>query len=107
MTEATDHDLSNMGRCDVCGEPVDMRDEGDELVIMENAGDGEFDDEAIAQAMARALRRSGKPEDYSAAKAYEEDGGFMAHEECYQKTSIPDFPTMEPGEVSEKADEAE
>ena len=93
--DAAHHNIRNMGRCDVCGKPIDMEHAEDELVIMENDDEHGFSEEEIAQAMADALRRTGRPEDYSAAKAYEEDGGFMAHEECYQKTSIPDFPTME------------
>lgn len=101
LTMSEDIDTSNMGRCDVCGKPIDMRDAGDDLVIME-AGDPEPDghtEQDAIDAMVRALRGVGTPEDHAVADAYEEEGGFKAHEECYQKTSIPDFPTTEDYDV--------
>lgn len=94
-TEPYHEDLSYMGECDICGKPIDMRDAGHELVTMEQGDPPEgFEEADVVDAMVRALRGCGKPEDHAAADAYEEEGGFIAHERCYQMTSIPDFPTM-------------
>lgn len=98
MTNATDHDISNMGRCDICGKPIDMRDAGDELATMEfnEPDDDRFSADDIRDAMVRALRGgSPTPADHMLADAIEESGTYVAHQRCVDESSIPDMPTME------------
>lgn len=86
-------DISNLGRCDVCGEPIDMRDAEDELVIFESADDVEgFSVEDMSRAMEDALRRSGTPEDHAAADAFVENNGFVGHARCVEQTALTDMP---------------
>lgn len=95
MKKNTGHiDISNMGRCDVCGKPIDMEHEQDNLYIMST--EETEAPEKMAEAMADALRRCGRPEDHAVADAFEEENGFKAHSRCYEDTSIPEkFPHME------------
>lgn len=92
-------DVSNMGRCDICGEPVDLRDDEDELVMVTK---GELGNEAhgippeeAAHAMADALEASDNVKDDMVAEALREDTGYRLHGRCYEETTIPDWPTME------------
>lgn len=94
----SEHDLSNQGRCDVCGKPIDMRDAGDNLATMEFDEpdvDGITIEDARA-AMVDALRAGdASPEDHMLADAIEERGTYAAHQRCVDESSIPDFPTEE------------
>lgn len=89
-------DASNVGRCDICGKPMDMRDAGDEVVVYEAGDPGEWganiDRQDMIDAFVRALRRDGSPESHAAADEYEKDGELAAHDQCIQKTNIPDMP---------------
>lgn len=75
-----DMDISNMGRCRICGKPVDLRDQGDELAITEF---GEYipADEG-RKAVVDALRSVGTPESHAAADAIEDEGDILAHGDC-------------------------
>jgi hypothetical protein len=85
-------DISNMGRCVVCGKPVDMRDEGDGLVVMEQhvpdePGIGETE---VREAMADALRQGG-PKDHTLAEAYEDGEEIVLHQRCHDETMLPNL----------------
>lgn len=88
-----------LDRCDICGDTVDPSD-GDHMTVIEDPHVDSIDAEGItqeevAEAMAEALRHTGEPEDYSAAEAYEKKGGLVAHQDCFQKTSIPSIHRQE------------
>jgi len=90
------HDTSNMGRCCICGAPIDLRDEGHDLVAIEQ--DGDLDDTPVTQddanaAIADALVRLGGPENHALADAIEGQGEPIMHAECEQQTSWDQLPT--------------
>lgn len=91
---------TNAGRCDVCGETVDMRDAGDRLVVSEHRlegepPDGKTEEEALremAEELARVLEEyGGEPEDHSLAEALRENGEYKAHGDCLEDTSMRDL----------------
>lgn len=93
-----DIDLSNMGRCVVCGDTIDMRDEGSNLVVMEqNVPDHpDVDEQDVRKSMADALRRYDEPQNHTLATAYEEGKEIVMHAECHDDTALPDlYPTEE------------
>lgn len=88
-------DISNLGRCDACGETIDMSEEGagDEVVVMEppeEALGGAVTREQIAEGMADALRRSDAPIDHTLAAAYEEEpvGEVAVHADCFEASQL-------------------
>jgi len=92
------HDLSNVGRCVRCGEPIDMRDEGDNLVVMEdNEPDHpDVDVEDVRDGMADAIRAIGGPEDEPLAVAYEEGEEIVLHEDCHDESALPELYSGDP-----------
>lgn len=85
----------NAGRCDVCGELIDME-SGDELVLCEYGIDDEdvkaehgFTDQDAADAVADALERVGDSgADYELARVIRENLAMRAHRSClYEKTN--------------------
>lgn len=86
-------DVSNMGRCVVCGGTIDMEHEDDLLVVME---DPDPDVEGITaedgrEAIARALRRDDSPESHTLAQAYEEGQEIVMHSRCHDETALPNL----------------
>ena len=93
--------MSNAGRCDICGETIDMRDAGDELTLIEY---GDVDDElkekhgltdqdaidAVADAMER-VADSGAG--YELAKVIREQGEVRVHESCLNDTNYSKLET--------------
>lgn len=86
-------DTSNMGRCVLCGEPIDMRDAGDELIVVElPVPDHPAIDEAdIRESMADVLRRYQTVADCRLASAFESGGEVRMHGECHDRTSLPEL----------------
>lgn len=87
-------DISNMGRCVVCGKPIDMQDEEHELVIMEqNVPDIDgITERDVREGMAEAIRRGGgTPQDHTLAKAYEDGEEIVMHQSCHDETALPDL----------------
>jgi hypothetical protein len=95
MSDTNRSILSNAGRCDICGNTVDMRDDGDTLSIVE-FGDlreeiknehGLTDQDAI-EAVANAMEtvaESGAGLDL--AQVIREDGSIKVHKSCLSKTN--------------------
>lgn len=85
---------SNMGRCVVCGSPIDLE-SGDRLALMEGGDleDTDFDEQDRREAMAEALRRDDAPESHTLAKAYEDGKEIIMHEECHDKTYLTELYT--------------
>jgi hypothetical protein len=92
--------LSNAGRCDICGSPIDMRDAGDQLVIQEFGVDEETTAEhgvtdadaidAVADAM-EAVAESGAG--YDLAETIRESGAIRTHERCVSETNFSKLTT--------------
>lgn len=76
---------SNMGRCDICGKPIDLE-AGQKLTVSDG---GLPDDEGFWDSLANHLERQGKPADYTLAEAFREQHGYKAHRSCMQGTSWP------------------
>jgi hypothetical protein len=91
-------DISNMGRCVVCGRTIDMRDEDETLVVMEQTvpDHPDVDKQDVRAAMVRALSHEESPENYSLKQAYEDGEEIVMHEECHDKTSLPDMYATKP-----------
>jgi hypothetical protein len=84
--------LSNAGRCDLCGEPIDMRDSGDSLALWEPTEEGESDE--WAEAIARALRRSNDDVmTLDLADLIEERGmlDLKVHQSCLDETGYAEM----------------
>lgn len=75
-------------RCDVCGEAVEPQHSDDVFAEMTIEGTDEFSKEEIKEAMIEALRASGRPEDYSAAEAIEENGMLKGHKRHIDELSV-------------------
>jgi hypothetical protein len=84
----------NAGRCDVCGELIDIS-SGDELVVSEyGVQDDEvkeefaLSDQAAADAVADALERVAESgAGYELASVIREEGAFRAHRACVEETN--------------------
>lgn len=83
-------DTSNMGRCIVCGKPIDMRDDDANLVLMEQheIEHPEFDRQDANEAIADALRTIGGSENHAIADAYESGEEIKMHEECHEESDM-------------------
>lgn len=100
---ATDGGLteSNMGRCDLCGNPVDLT-SGDELSSFAPAEDSnppeEFDGQDVIDGLVRALR-GGETDgaDLEAARLLEETGVINGHKSCLDDLSLPWEPIPDGG----------
>jgi len=90
MATSDDIDLSNFGRCDLCGEPIDLRDAGDEMVMWERTDDHEDFGEAIAEALRRC---GGDPMTLNLAEMLEERGmaGVILHQRCLDETAFAEM----------------
>lgn len=88
-----DTDISNMGRCVVCGKPIDMRDSEDGLVVLEQTVPDwpGVDEGDIRDAMADALRRHGGAKNHTLATAYEDGDEIVLHETCHDETALPEM----------------
>lgn len=85
--------MSNAGRCDLCGKPIDME-SGDNLVLSEFGVDDEVKAEhgitdrqaidAVADAMDR-VAESGAG--YELARVIRENGAYKLHRECLDDTN--------------------
>jgi hypothetical protein len=95
MSDGSTSDIEqNAGRCDVCGNPIDMS-SGDRLVLSEfgiqDEGlkqEHELTDQDAIDAVADALEReaeSGKG--YELAKVIREGGEMRAHRDCLDETN--------------------
>lgn len=102
-----DIDISNMGRCVVCGRPVDMRDEGSTLIVMEQdeIDHPGVDKQDAREAISRALRRYDAPQNHTLATAYDDGDEIVMHEECHDETALPDLYATE--EQMERVDDGE
>lgn len=93
--------VTNAGRCDICGETVDMRDAGDTLTISEFGVPDEVEedhaitDQEAADAVADALERVGDSgADYDLAKTIREEHIICVHSEClYEETAYGQLET--------------
>ena len=105
--EPTKADLSvmtNAGRCDICGNIIDMRDEGDELVLIEH---GDVDDELTQQhgitdqdaidAVADAMKRVAEcGAGYDLAETIRDQGEIRVHQRCLDDTNYSKLETEVP-----------
>lgn len=93
---------TNAGRCDICGETIDMKDGGDTLVLTEYTipenSDSDVTDQECADAVADALERVGESgADYDLAKTIREQCAIRVHESClYKKTNYGQLETEPP-----------
>lgn len=100
---------TNAGRCDVCGDPIDMRDADDTLTtigfgvqdqkVAETYG---ITDQDAADAVADALERVGESgADYDLAETIRADHAITVHKSClYDRTNygmLESDPPFEPG----------
>ena len=91
--------MSNAGRCDVCGKPVDME-SGDRLALEEFGVPDEVKeeygttDQEAADAVADALERVGDSgADYDLAETIREELAIRAHQSCLdEETSYGELP---------------
>jgi len=94
MTDADRWTLTNAGRCDICGKPVNMRDADDRLVHQEfgvdeatEAEHGITDADAI-DAVADAMEQVGETgAGYDLAEVIREKGSIHTHERCLDETN--------------------
>lgn len=88
-------DPSNLGRCDVCGEPIDLsgRGEEQELHIEEFGGEGiPVSAQQASDAVADALERLGGPKNEMLADHIREEHGYKVDGECYEETGLSELP---------------
>lgn len=92
----------NAGRCDWCGELVEM-DDGDRLMMSEQADVNEMehdlDEQQIANSIARAVERIGGPKDAMLADEIRENGDWRLHGRCYEESALTEI--YEQPEVTE------
>jgi hypothetical protein len=98
MTPQDGTDLSNMGRCVRCGDTIDMRDDGDEIVVYENnvPDHPEIDEQDVRDAMGEAIRsvansQDGQQADHTIADAWEDGEEITLHASCYAESVLPDM----------------
>jgi len=90
-----DNIKTNAGRCDICGEIIDMRDSNDKLTISEYAifdedvkNNSDLTDQDAANAVADALEDIGDTKfDKILADVIREDLEMKVHKSCLDKTS--------------------
>jgi hypothetical protein len=97
-----EHDITtNAGRCDICGEPIDMRDSDDVLTMQEFGIQDESvkeehdltDDDAI-EAVADAMEREADSgADYDLAEIIRENGEIRTHRDCLERTNFTNLET--------------
>lgn len=92
--------MSNAGRCDICGEPIDME-SGDNLVLSEYGVEDEITeehgitDQDAADGVADALERVGDSgADYDLAETIRSELAIRVHRSCldetaYDKLTVP------------------
>lgn len=90
---------TNAGRCDWCGETVDMRDAGDKLYVADerdfgNEAAGITANEAV-DAIADALERDEDPRNDSLAESLRKEMGYILHGRCWEESGMSDMPTEE------------
>ena len=86
--------MSNAGRCDICGRPIDM-DGGDRLIVVEDPTlDADIKDEHgisdqdVRDGIADALESVGESgADYDLAHTIRDQGAFKAHKRCFEATN--------------------
>lgn len=96
--------LSNAGRCDLCGTPVDMRDSGDELVIQEFGIQDEelrqkhgLTDQDAQAAVADAMERVAESgAGLELARIIRDEGRYRVHNDCLAETNFSQLPTEPP-----------
>lgn len=98
--------LTNAGRCDICGNIIDMEDEGDRLVLVEY---GDIDDEltekhgitdqdaidAVADAMERVAECGAG---YELAAVIRKQGQIRVHKSCLEDTNYSQLEQEVPAE---------
>jgi len=97
-----EHDITtNAGRCDICGEPIDMRDSDDVLTVQEFGIQDESvkeehdltDDDAI-NAVADAMEREADSgAGYDLAETIRENGEIRTHRDCLESTNFTNLET--------------
>lgn len=100
MSETERDVTTNAGRCDICGQTVDMRDAGDTLTLIEfpseEATEHGFSDQEVADAVADALESVGDSgADYELAKVIREEHSVRAHDACLEDTNYSMLETAE------------
>jgi hypothetical protein len=100
--------MSNAGRCDICGQTIDMRDANDTLSLVEY---GDLDDDlkekhdltdqdaidAVADAMERVADSGAGLE---LANVIREEGQIRVHGSCLDETNYSVLETEVPGEYA-------
>jgi hypothetical protein len=88
--------LSNAGRCDWCGKPIDME-SGDTLTLIteEEMGNEDHDisPQQAADAIADALEGVGGPKDAMLADEIRDSTGYRLHDRCFEDSSLPELHT--------------
>lgn len=82
--------MIEMGRCGVCGRPIDPEEErvgSIDPTDVEDDLEGVSDKDLI-DAVVRALRGSRKPKDHTAANEIEENGVLNGHSSCIDGLSL-------------------
>lgn len=86
-----------LGRCDICGEPIDLEHAGDTLVTATREDFGTVDDDDVPvdvppaeaiKAVLDALDATCNTYDDMLATALREHDGYAVHDRCLDKTSL-------------------
>lgn len=94
----------NAGRCDWCGEMIEM-DGGDTLTITteEELGNEEhgISPQEAANAIADALEQIGGPKDAMLADTIREELGYKVHDRCFEESSLTELYVEQHSDVIE------
>ena len=82
---------SFMGRCDICGKPIDLEHAGDVLTVYSlddiHVDDEEVNEQMIEEAIIESLEVSELAEDALLLEALNEHREAKMHQRCFRKTT--------------------
>lgn len=84
---------ANMGRCDFCGELVDLEHSDDEFTVFPESDEwesenGEYDVDDFRDAVIRACEATSNVLDDELAEAFREKGYVKGHVDCLDETTM-------------------